>query len=243
MTVTADKAAPYAPTTAVMDLVERHRAKGLPSPVTADVLSRAGISDSLNSRTLYTLQSLDLIDDAGLPTPTFEAIRTAPEAEYKQRLVEWLNGAYADALKYVDPAVADDVAVRDAFRKYTPIAQQARMVSLFRGLYSAAGIGAERPAQQPRQQARAPASRTRMISKSGSGGRTTSHVKPSSSQTINGLPQPIAGLLSRLPEEGSGWTQEKRDKFMATFGTVVDFCFPIVENDEDEGADEGAEIE
>jgi hypothetical protein len=149
--VTADKPAPYATTSAVMDLVSRYRTRGLPTPVSAEVLSRAGISSSLISRTLYALQVLDLIDNAGQPTPTFEAIRKAPESEVKNRLVEWLNGAYADALKFVDPTTADEFAIRDAFRNYSPVAQQPRMVSLFMGLYAAAGVGPEKSAQ-PRAQ-------------------------------------------------------------------------------------------
>ena len=28
-----------------------------------------------------------------------------------------------------------------------------------------------------------------------------------------------------------GWTQEKRDKFSNTFGVVLEFCFPINEDD------------
>jgi len=29
----------------------------------------------------------------------------------------------------------------------------------------------------------------------------------------------------------AGWTQEKRDKFSNTFGVVLEFCFPINEDD------------
>jgi hypothetical protein len=54
----------------------------------------------------------------------------------------------------------------------------------------------------------------------------------------SGLPQALAGLLSNLPPEGQGWTQEKRDKFIDTFGVVLDFCFPI---NEDEAVEAGAE--
>jgi hypothetical protein len=59
---------------------------------------------------------------------------------------------------------------------------------------------------------------------------------------LSQLPAAISGLLASLPAEGNGWTQPKRDSFMATFGAVLDFCFPILahEPDEDEDAtDEG----
>jgi hypothetical protein len=229
MAVTSDKAAPYATASSILDIIGRYRSRGLPSPVTGEVLGRAGIPDSLVPRTLQSLQTLDLIDDSGQPTATMESIRKAPESDYKQRLVQWLNGAYADVLNFIDPATADEIAVRDAFRNYIPVGQQPRMVSLFIALYAAAGIGPERPAT-PRQQRAPQTARARPISKSGSGSRATSHVKPTITQNINGIPEPLTGLLSRLPSD-RGWTQTDRDKFLSTFGTVLDFCFPIVTQD------------
>lgn len=216
-----------------MDLVERYRTRGLPTPITADVLTRAGISDSLNSRTLYALQALDLIDDAGLPTATFEAIRKAPENEYRQRLVEWLNGAYADALKFVDPETADEVAVRDAFRNYTPIAQQARMVSLFRGLYSAAGVGAERMSQSRTPRTTSPKPRS-TVHRTNPTKLSPGWTKIARTQSIvtPDLPPALAGLMASLPQNGQGWTKEKREQFMTLLGAALDWCFPIVTQDE-----------
>lgn len=138
MPVTANAPAPYAPTTAIVGLIERHRQKGLPSPVNEDILGRAGISGSLISRTLQALATLDLIDEQGRPTPTMEGLRLTPEAEYKQRLEDWLRSAYADVLAFVDPATEEDVRIHDAFRSYKPAGQRARMVTLFMGLFAAA---------------------------------------------------------------------------------------------------------
>lgn len=219
MAVTADKPAPYATTSSVLELIERHRNRGLPSPVNAEVLGRAGVSDSLIPRTLQTLQTLDLIDSDGNPTETFEGIRLAPEPEFKKRLEEWLNGAYADVISFVDPAKNGETEVRDAFRSYRPVAQQPRMVTLFRGLYAAAGIAPEKPTQPPRTRTPKPASAKIAPRKK----------TPQSSQS--GVPAPLAGLLSSLPPEGQGWTQSQHDKFLNTFGAVLDYCFPITENE------------
>jgi hypothetical protein len=207
-----------------MELVERHRGKGLPSPVTTEVLARAGVSESLLARTLQALETLDLIDAEGAPTPTFEGIRKAPEGEYRQRLVEWLNAAYADVIKYVDPALDNETAVRDAFRSYNPVGQQNRMVSLFLLLYAAAGVRPEK-ASQPRPQ-RNGQQRPRATNKPVV---TPPARKHHTSQPTNpDLPLALAGLLSSLPQEGNGWTKAARDRFMTTFGVVLDFCFPIV---------------
>jgi hypothetical protein len=226
MAVTPDKAAPYAPASAVLALIERHRSsRPLPSPINADVLGRSGlVSDSLVPRTMQALVALDLINETGEPTPTLEGIRRAPEGEYKQRLMEWLNGAYADVIQYVDPATADETAIRDAFRLYSPAGQQARMVTLFTGLY--AGAGVTREAAGPPRVPRAVAPRRTATPNNRTPpkplDRTAAAHHPA------GLPPVLAGLLASLPPP-EGWTQEARDKFMATFGTVLDFCFPIVE--------------
>lgn len=233
MAVTADKAAPYAPPSTMLEIIKRHRDRGLPMPVNKETLVRGGVAESIVPRVLQALQTLDLIDDAGQPTPTFEGIRKAPEAEYKNRMAEWLNAAYADALQFVDPAIADETQVRDAFRNYVPTGQQARMVSLFIQLYAAAGVGPERQAPQPRPRTRAAARSntskpmSRPGSRSSAGLRSPSHVLPAANPHV---PEPLTGLLVRLPSE-RGWTQSDRDKFLNTFGTVLDFCFPIVSAD------------
>lgn len=46
----------------------------------------------------------------------------------------------------------------------------------------------------------------------------------------------LAGLLDSLPDPEGGWTQDERNKFFNTFGTVLDFCIPIVSRSQDDGA-------
>ncbi|HYC98768.1 DUF5343 domain-containing protein [Brevundimonas sp.] len=140
MPVTPDRAGPYAPAKVIIDLIERYRSKGLPTPVNGEVLGRAGVPDSLIARTLQALTVLDLIDPEGRPTPALDEMQKASEADYRTRMGEWLAAAYADALQFVDPASASETEVRDAFRQYKPVGQQRRMVILFMGLFRHAGI-------------------------------------------------------------------------------------------------------
>jgi hypothetical protein len=235
MSVTADRPAPYAPASAILSLIEKHRNRGLPSPIDAAVLERAGVSQSLIPRTLQALQTLDLVGEDGSPTDVLEGIRLAPEAEYQKRLADWLTDAYADALAFVDPATASETEIRDAFRKYVPTGQQDRMVSLFSGLFTAAGVMPERERKvAPRKRSGSTATRATKVATSAPRQQANTARQPSAGGigvNTSGLPPALAGLLASLPTNGRGWTKEQRDKFVQTFEPVLDFCIPIVEQE------------
>jgi hypothetical protein len=226
MAVTADKPAPYPPVKTILEIVDRCRNRGLVFPITADVLARAGVPESLVSRTLQALITLDLFNDAGNPTETLEGIRLAPEAEYQKHLENWLKNTYADVFKFVDPTTDDESRIRDAFRSYQPQGQQARMVSLFQGLCAAAGLAPEKKTRAPRTPATPSRPRNIVMQARGGVHHLTAVGLPS---LPTGLPPALSGLLQSLPSDGAGWTKDKRDKFLNAFGTVLDLCFPVVE--------------
>lgn len=231
MTISSDKPAPYATVSAILDIIDRYRNRGLVKPITADVLGSAGVSDSLVPRTIQSLQTLDLIDEAGNPTETLEGLRRAKEPEFKAQLSAWIRSAYADVLSFVEPTDSE-TAVRDAFRTYNPVGQQARMVSLFLGLCRAAGMRPGDLAKEAR-----PATPQRKLSNA----RQNPQRKPSSavpsSSAASAVPPAIAGLLASLPAEGKGWSQEARQKFLKTFEAVLDFCYPLSTDVNDEADD------
>lgn len=238
MPVTVDQPAPYAPASAILELIDRHRNKGLPPVVDADVLARAGVSDSLIPRTLQALKTLDLLADDGRPSEVFEGIRLAPTAEYQQRLSEWLNAAYADALSYVDPATDDEVAMRDAFRKYIPTGQQGRMVTLFMGLFTAAGVMPQRAKASPTKltaqangavKPKPGLTNSQRAAVRALGGQHQPQHGMRPPAVTGSLPPAIAGLLATLPPDGGYWTKERRDGFMTTLGAVIDYTFKIGE--------------
>lgn len=238
MPVTPDKPAPYSPAKSILNIIHRVRDRGIPPPIDAVTLGRAGVPETLVPRVLQTLRVLDLITENAQPTPTFEGIRLAPETEYKKRLEDWLKGTYADIFSFVDPAKDGEARIRDAFRNYQPIAQQARMVTLFIGLCTEAGLIAEKaaptassPTFTPQQRATA----RRIVRE-----RLISPRHPSTAGPP--LPAALAGLLASLPAEGTGWTAPKRESFLTAFKANLDFCFPILEHEpeEDEGDAEAA---
>ncbi len=201
--------------------------------VDLDVLTRAGVPETLAPRTLQALKALDLIADDGKLTDTFEGLRLASEADYQQRMGDWLRNAYGDVLTYVEPETATEVQLRDAFRTYKPTGQQTRMVSLFQALFAAAGLAPERQRQAPKRTATAnggakpkpPVARAAAVSPIGH----APHRPPAIQQLTpyDGLPPALAGLLASLPAD-KRWTQAQRDKFMAAFPVMLDYAFEIV---------------
>jgi Family of unknown function (DUF5343) len=150
MPIQADGIAPYAPGPAVGAVLDFDRKRGLPTPVTVETIERVGVSASLAPRTHQALRLLDLLDDEGMPTAAMVGLRKASSADYPARLGDVLRAAYAEVFKYVDPAEDDVDRVRDAFRHFTPVGMQERMVTLFLYLAAAAGIIAEAPRRRGR---------------------------------------------------------------------------------------------
>jgi len=236
--------APYAPGQTLLDVLAAYRDRGLQTPFDKDVLIRAGVSESLAPRTLQALQLLDLINDIGEPEPVLDGLRTAPSDEYPNRLEEAVRSAYAEVFSFVDPATATTKNVEDAFRFYEPAGQRSRMVTLFIALCEAAGIITEEAKARlssgrtsaPRRQAstkkattpRSQAQPRNSPKRKGDGSR-----HPQSHIGVGSLPPALAGLMSQLPKPSVGWEKARRDLFVTTFESVLDFCIPVVEPGED----------
>jgi len=224
MAVTSESSAPYPPIGQIMEIINRYRDRGNPTVFNAESLERIGVPVTLISRILQAIKTLELVDNEYKPTKTFETIRLAPTDEYQKVLQEWLQAVYADVFLIVD-AKDNETRIRDAFRGYTPTGQQGRMVSLFIGLCEEAGIR-EKSKKESKSRTRTPSVKGQMSVK-------RKRAKQPPAQTFAGkVPSAIAGLIDSLPSEKDGWTQQQHDKFMRTFGAVLDFCYPIVEEND-----------
>lgn len=230
--------APYAPASAVVDLIHAFRNRSLATPFDLDVLQRAGVSASLAPRVLHALKQLELVDDDGNPLPAFEGLRRAAASDLQDRLAEVVRAAYGDIFQYVDPASDDIGRITDQFRQYEPIGQIRRMVSLFTGLCAASGIMPELAAQPARSRSGQKRQRRQAQPPTGQPGAAQQERarKTKGTPGLAGpdLPAPVAGLLMTIPRNGAGWTQRARDRFMATFTAVLDYSVPIVEENGDE---------
>jgi hypothetical protein len=234
MAVSSNSPGPYTAGAAITTVLRRFRDKGLSVPITADVLMRAGVSDSLVPRTLQSLQILELIDESGQPTPTLLKMRSVPEADYKATLAEWIRAVYAEVFQFADPQTDDAVRVRDAFRTFLPHGQQDRMVSLFLTLCAEAGLAtpeAKKSVERKPGMRKLAVLRTSPATAANPRNKKSAFHQPMVRTTADnsgaGLHPVLAALLQDIPRSG-GWTKPARDKFYVIFGTLLDHYIPIV---------------
>lgn len=230
MPLTPNGPAPYAPPVSVISAVAHHRDRELPTPVTTGVIARVLDSgEALASRVMTALRLLDLIDKEGVIQPAFdEMARATSQEDFRARFADVVRSAYADVLRYIDPATADIGRIEGQFRNYTPRGQVARQAALFRGLCVFTGI----IARDPEHDAKAAPSRSKATVKLPQAAKAKQVVKtpvqpppPPLLTNGNAAQHPLVqGILLALPQPGTEWSLAERtawtDAALANFRLI-----------------------
>jgi len=222
---------PYAPVSAVLDVIKRYRERGMPDPITDEILTQVGIPTTMAGLTLRALLFLGLIDEGGNHTESFDLVRRALTEEYPKVLGEIIRKAYLPIFTIVDPAQDSDTAIVDAFRRYDPANQRQKMVRLFIGLCQEAKIIA-RTTKRLNIPNKSESSKQKRTEKNNFSEKEDNQdsgelvIKKNDKGVDYRL---ISAVIQHLPQEGE-WTPEERKRWIEAMTASVDLIVRIKED-------------
>jgi hypothetical protein len=202
-----------------------------------------GIPDGTIGRTLFAMQFLGLVAEAGLITEALRAMHTSTDEEYKAILSGLIRDSYKDVFSVVDPSEDTQDKILNVFRRYTPGSQRERMVAFFLGMCREAGIptldvpkaramGTGRAAKQPALRLAATK-------------RSARAEKPQVSHqqhVIGDIDPALEGLVRSLPQPGTALSALRRKQWLIMADATLKFVYPEAETSE-VAKDNGAEGE
>jgi len=219
-----EKFAPYASIGNVISVIRRYRDYGTPKIIDLTEMQKAGVSEGNASRTLVTLRFLGLIEENGEPSPLFLQLNKARSDEYSKVLGDIVRNAYTEIFNILNPEVANDIEINDAFRGFSPSKQRDRMASLFLGLCKEAGIISGEP-ETHRKVASKPETKTR--------NRGAAKIKPVDKIRESNVSYWFGQLKTMLdklpPAEEAHWPKTTRDKWIQALTALLDLLIDVEE--------------
>lgn len=250
--------APYAPPVNVIDVIQHARKHSLQGSLTSRVLTSIGVPEGNVSRTLATFRFLNLIEEDGECTATFQRLARASDDEYPEQLAQVIREAYKTVFLYVDPSEFDNtVRLNNVFRQhFNPQAQRTRMVRLFLGLCREAGI-ISGPEPEPRRAKRTTGNKEHAARQTNKNGRvppspeaevpTASRVsqEPVTTHAASRFTDILAEYticletLRKLPSN-QRWTAKQRARWIQAMTAVVDLAVEVVDEENSSTRDPSA---
>jgi Family of unknown function (DUF5343) len=213
---------PYMSWGSFENLIDRFARDGMPPRIDRSIV--AG-SEGQKTQVLNGLRWLELIEEDGSPTATFDQIVKAEDRSAE--LGKLLREKYARQITLGEQN-ASQRALDESFQPLTgETARKAASFYLKAAKY--AGLPTSPYFKVPRTRRAKPASAGKTGAKSkGQTGAGGGRSRDTGLDQVNGLHPAVAGLLKDLPREGGGWaSDDARDAFLTTFEALVKYAIPV----------------
>lgn len=222
---TDSKFSPYAAPENVVRVLERVR-KGGVKRLDEDFLISIGINEGMINRTLRALEFLGFRNPDGTATNLLDRYKVLGDEDARALLLEAIRTAYEPIFHAVDPTTDDRRKVEVAFRGREPSGQWGRMVTLFLGLCSEAGMSvldtpSKRPGGRDLKPPRTPRVRAVRPTASMTEGLTP---PPATLHVVAKVDPALQGLIAKF---GDLKTIEDLERWYATLKTVFQFVHNV----------------
>lgn len=210
------------------------RLKSSTTPPVIDKSLLNNMSGSGRSQLMSALRYLRLIDgNASVQDGLRDLVEAYSTDTWAKVLYDTLKDPYREIVDGLDLGAGTDAQLQKAFKDNGGVEgnMQINSIRFYLAFMKEAGVpysphfGMRRVAQTPRKKVNKPGKSKGASSKGGTqrlGGFEAD---------FEGIPPALAGLLKGLPSPSVGWTTNKRDQFITTFGAVLDFCYPVIAED------------
>jgi hypothetical protein len=216
---------PYISFRTLMNAIQRMEAEGMPSRLDRSYLSN--LPWSSQNHFLAACRSLELIDEAGRPTPALILMVEDP-AKRSTTIAKLLHEFYPGPTGLSQNATQAEL--EEAFKAYGLSGSTARKaVAFFLHAAAYAEVLLSPHFRSPRTTDRAPSKRkAKAKNPSARPGPTDGALAPPEAPTNTLQLHPfIEGLLRELPGEDATWDKAKRERWLKMAELTVDMLYPV----------------
>jgi hypothetical protein len=210
---------PYISFSQLENVLERMRNEGVPARVDRSYLG--SWSGSAQGQFLKAARSLDLLDGIGRPTDVLKRLVREPDAR-PQIIGDLLREKYPEAIALGQDAT--QAQLDEVFRNYPGISGSTTRKAITFFLHAAKFSGI-------------PVSPFFKAARASSGGgvrRTTRRTKPEASvapppivEPKRDLPPFMKALVSKIPSEAEGWTEEEARQWIALAAPAIAYDYKL----------------
>lgn len=234
---------PYISFKTVTNLLDRLKDEGMPPQLDRSLL---GGSEGYKTQVLAALKVLGFIGPNGeLLTTLRDLVNADPEGR-REGMKTVIERLYPEPVR-LGTINATQHQLEEAFRQYGIGGDTLRKsVAFYLKAAEFAGIPVSQHFRTPKVTAKPGATRPRSKTAGGGAGdggqrqqeqQQQQQPRPAAAEMTVTVHTAVAGVLMQLPPHGPPWTVERREELKRTFGTVLDFSYPIDDGSPDADLD------